>query len=86
MSRCLVGEKVSRRHRCVSGVARLSVGEQVGVPFRGGGRARVWGGAVCEGRAWRGVDGFLTSLWSPGPAEGLNPGVGGLPAWEFEKL
>lgn len=49
-------------------------------------RARVWGGAVCEGRAWRGVDGFLTSLWSPGPAEGLNPGVGGLPAWEFEKL
>lgn len=47
------GEKVSRRHRWVSGVARLGVGggaREAGAP-EGAAVRRLWGGAVCEGRA-----------------------------------
>lgn len=75
--RGLGGEKVSRRHRWVSGVAALGR-EQVrekGAP-EGAAVRGLWGGAVCEGLAQRGDGGSLTSPWSPGPAEGLNSGGG----------
>lgn len=55
---------MSRRHRWISGVARLSMGDQVGATSEGAAVRGLWGGAVFKGRVWRSVDGFLTSLVS----------------------